>query len=1001
MTFRLQLLGLPKLVDQHMGLEAYLSTNKPTRLLAYMVARVDWEAFSTLEFLADLVGQTEKTSVVRTIFHRASKDLSELTSEQRSLVAGLFYKNFAGKYRSIIQNDVQEFRQAIQQSNWQKAVRLYHGEFLQGMKLEVSNTNEAESGLLNALASIRQELFESWLIARIKLVERYRKDPLVPGSVKDAIQDLTQLLAVSSRVENPELGKKLVGFAIDFALFAGEPHLARKWYDAYVESLPEGLEPDLEVTKLLESISSLGDVNHGEKINTLGFKGRGNEYEHLCELFANPNCRLLSILGPGGIGKSLLAAKLYNHEVFKQKQVLTSALGRFRDGLNHVSMRGVRSAQDAFRAIAAATKITFCQPSLPPQTELLHAFKGQERLIFLDNFEDALPFPEVRAFLNDVLFESPKIKFLVTSRERLEQLHPPLLIGLEERYELAGMNPQDAEILLVSLAEQEKPGSSKNLDEHVLQAFYNMVRGYPLLMELAAKNFGDQALNEHLSALLGHLDHKVFTQAQQVILEQSVARLPTKTQQAFYQLSVFPYRFTQDAAQNVSDCTLEHLNLLIRHSLVQRLEQGGMLHPVLRELAFATLEPTQQTALQEKHLEYHLKAVASNQEQIRWMHDLANLRLAWETLFRAANPNPDQIAEQAKLAQNLGLLVETRDLAGFTLKHALTPSHAQATAHLILAQLERRQNIGAAQLHLEQVAVSCKALNLIDLEPTLALEQGLNFLNHDLEAAKNAFETALHGFEKQQQPLGAAKSHRQLARVANEARQFEVAQQHLTAALTNLQHLNEPLEQANVLTVLGIVSIEQKDYLKARQFIHASTDLYTRIGVQSTQHFIALNNGTLGHIERDLGNFEASLDHYFAAREVFSGTNDQKNLGNVYAGIGAVQTQQRHIQESLESLDTALTLSSELGAPARQLENLYLIADALRFIGSQDGFRRSKGLVDWLIQSQHPALEQPVFENAQNLLLKLEINEVFSWGKELNEIVQAVLEYLKAILRQP
>jgi hypothetical protein len=114
-----------------------------------------------------------------------------------------------------------------------------------------------------------------------------------------------------------------------------------------------------------------------------------------------------------------------------------------------------------------------------------------------------------------------------------------------------------------------------------------------------------------------------------------------------------------------------------------------------------------------------------------------------------------------------------------------------------------------------------------------------------------------------------------------------------------------------------------------------------------------------------------------------------------------VQTQQRHIQESLESLDTALTLSSELGAPARQLENLYLIADALRFIGSQDGFRRSKGLVDWLIQSQHPALEQPVLENAQNLLLKLEINDVFSWGKELNEIVQAVLEYLKAILRQP
>lgn len=140
--------------------------------------------------------------------------------------------------------------------------------------------------------------------------------------------------------------------------------------------------------------------------------GRESELAHIAKLLANPACRLLTLVGPGGMGKTRLAL-----------QAASAEIGRYLDGVYFVPLAALKSAEFLVSAMAAALNFSFHGPA-EPKAQLLNYLRAKELLLSLDNFEHLLPAPEAEEqagseLLADILAGAAAVKILVTSRERL------------------------------------------------------------------------------------------------------------------------------------------------------------------------------------------------------------------------------------------------------------------------------------------------------------------------------------------------------------------------------------------------------------------------------------------------------------------------------------------------------------------------------------------------------------------------------------------------------
>jgi transcriptional regulator with XRE-family HTH domain len=136
--------------------------------------------------------------------------------------------------------------------------------------------------------------------------------------------------------------------------------------------------------------------------------GREPELAELAQLLLQPSCQLLSLLGPGGIGKTRLALenayRLYAH----QPPI-------FPDGVFFVQLASIESADLVVPAIADALAFTFSGPG-DPAIQLLNSLRRKKLFLLLDNMEHLIQGGEL---ISEILLRSPNIKILVTSRERL------------------------------------------------------------------------------------------------------------------------------------------------------------------------------------------------------------------------------------------------------------------------------------------------------------------------------------------------------------------------------------------------------------------------------------------------------------------------------------------------------------------------------------------------------------------------------------------------------
>jgi predicted ATPase len=339
-----------------------------------------------------------------------------------------------------------------------------------------------------------------------------------------------------------------------------------------------------------------------------------------------PACRLLTLTGSGGIGKTRLALML----------AAERATG-YPHGVWFVNLTPLGSAEGVVSAIADTFKLSSLGMADPKQA-LRNYLREKTLLLVLDNFEHVLEAAELVA---DILVTAPGVQVLATSRERLrlraERVYEVRGLPVPLDADLANADTFDAVRMFVACVRHTHP--QYTLDAADIPAVAQICRlaaGMPLGIELAAAWVPTLPVATIAAELAASLDLLETTmrdvperhRSARVVFEHSWNLLTVEEQALFGQLSVFRGGFTVHAVQEVAGATLSTLARLVDTSLLRAEPDGRYdLHELLRQFAAEELgaEPGAEERVRERHSAFYLALLQRKEPELKGRQQLAAL----------------------------------------------------------------------------------------------------------------------------------------------------------------------------------------------------------------------------------------------------------------------------------------------------------------------------------------------------------------------------------------
>lgn len=527
-----------------------------------------------------------------------------------------------------------------------QAVDLYYGRFLQEFFLGDS----AE--------------FEEWAVARREAWHQRALDALSDladyyeqhGNLAETRHCALRLLELDPWHE-PAHRQLMRVFALE-----GQRGAAIAQYEKCRRVLAEelGVEPSGETRELYEQIRVRNWTNRLEAglrneaphpISQLPaqltpFIGREQELADLGRLIADPACRCITLVGPGGIGKTRLAL-----------QAASNVRHDLVQNVTFVPLVTIESVEAVVPAIADALGLSFYGPA-SPRLQLLNYLRDKQMLLVLDNVEQLLaedPLQPSAAELFIEILQRADIKLLLTSRE-------PLNVQGEWVLEVGGLQiPEDdrteaiessaAVALFLQRAQRARVSFALRTEDRpgVVQ-LCRLVGGTPLALELAATWVRTLSVPEIVKEIEQNLDFLSASlrdlperhRSMRAVFDRSWEMLTAEEQSVLAELSVFHGRFQRQAAEQVAGASLAMLSALVAKSLVRRTDTGHYdLHELVRQYAAARLaERPSAQSVAERHSRYYLDwlgqsaAHLKDHRQKATVSELAaevdNLRAAWD-----------------------------------------------------------------------------------------------------------------------------------------------------------------------------------------------------------------------------------------------------------------------------------------------------------------------------------------------------------------------------------
>jgi len=718
------------------------------------------------------------------------------------------------------------------------------------------------------------------------------------------------------------------------------------------------------------------------------FVGREKEIAEIKRLL--PTTRLLTLTGPGGIGKTRLAL-----------QCSSEILDAYRDGIWFVDLAPLVDSALVPGSVAQlfGVKESAGQSLLGT---LCGYLRGRELLLVLDNCEHLLP---ACADLAEALVrDTARVSVIATSREALhvatERVFPVSELPLPDpKTDPGTIARADAARLFVDRARQHR--SRFDLEETRAQAVAEIcvrLDGNPLALELAAARVAVLPVEEIVRMLGqrfrlltgGSRDDLPRQQTLRAMIDWSYELLDDAEQKLFARLSVFAGGWTIAAAKVVgegegiaSDDVVYLLIALIEKSLVVADEDGDryrMLETV-REYARERLHGSgMEDAVRRRHRDHFLALAeeaepkVSGAEQADWLQQLEveheNLRasLDWSLGDAGTGGGLKLAGALQRFWQVRGHFSEGRRWVAALVTAGQDPRFSADRAKALngsgcLAYFQGDYS-AARELHEGSLALrralgdrSGVAASLSNLG-SVACDQG------EYAAARELFDESLAIRRELGNRIGIATSVKNLGTVAYSLGDYKAARAHFEESLAIRRELGEWWGIASSLDSLGSVAFAQGDYADARALSQESLGIRRQLGDRSG---IADCLGNLGGVAHALGDHAAAIELYRECLTILAELGDRGATALSLVGIASVIADLGGPLVAARLWGRAERLQEELGSvvsPTERQRYDRCIAAARTSSGDLSGFDRA-----W-VEGRNMPLEQ-----AMNLALKHAIEQ--------------------------
>ncbi|MCI0397212.1 MAG: tetratricopeptide repeat protein [Chloroflexi bacterium] len=717
--------------------------------------------------------------------------------------------------------------------------------------------------------------------------------------------------------------------------------LGAEWLEDFLRRAdyphPETLRHELFPPSALPSQSrivstptpALPAATHHLPAQTTPFIGREDELAAIARRLDDPDCRLVTLVGPGGIGKTRLAL-----QVAGEKQV------GYPHGVHFVSLASLNSADLLVSTIANAIHFTFFSGKTPTE-QLLSYLREKDMLLIMDNFEHLI---EGIDLLVEILENAPNTKLLVTSRERLnlrgewvfEVKGMPFpgksQNGRGTARSLEDLSHYSAIRLFVQSARRARADFALVEEDvpHVTR-ICQLVEGIPLGIELAAAWVRLLPCAEIAREIEQNYDFLAVSwrdiperhRSLQAVFEYSWNLLSAGERQATSKLSVFHGGFRRDAAAYVAGASLFALSTLVDKSFLHwtpgatagEANNRYEMHELLRLFAEEKLNEgpgrslnghfisQEKEAAQNRHCDYFagflqqqsagLKSDRQRETLDAINEELENVRIAWRWAVQQNNLQA--------IRHSMETLFTFYDVRSWAREGEETFSAAAAGVRA-LYEAENGLAIPGPAASNDELAA---------LLGQLRARQG-RFYHRlgDYVGAREILADCLETFQKLALPEEIIFTLNQLGQIAYRMGEYPEADRLCQESLTLCRELDDRWGMVSALETMGHVAEESGKYTEARQFCQEGLEISRQIGDRrGTATFL---NG-LGYVLWRLGDYDEAWRLCQESLAIYREIGDRRGIALALKNVGNVAYNIERYSEASEYYLEGLALCREIG----------------------------------------------------------------------------------------
>ncbi|RIK28635.1 MAG: hypothetical protein DCC55_38540 [Chloroflexi bacterium] len=686
-------------------------------------------------------------------------------------------------------------------------------------------------------------------------------------------------------------------------------------------------------------------------------------------MLEEPTCRLLTLVGPGGIGKTRLALRSAEGIVAAQADS-----GVFPQGVFFVPLDAVRDGDGILSAIISAVAEESGFPlstAAPLREQLLDFLRPKELLLVLDNFEHL---QQHATLLSAILTAAPEVKILVTSREMiaLQEAWSYSIAGLsvppsEEEAEEAALD-HDAVRLFVQCARRIQPGFSLAAEEAAVIRICQIVEGMPLAIELAAAWIKLLSCDQIAAEIERGIDFLAARyqniperhRSMRAVLEHSWRLLSPEERTVAAQLSVFRGPFSQEAAAAVAGASLPMIALLVEKAILRVRPDGGyQIHELTRQYASEQVE--QLDELRNAHSHYYatlagrLKTQMFGPQSKTAMDEFTaafdNLLSAWRWILQTIEQGRADPRSPTWLAQLTPALAEyyyakarfeegrqTFERASQTLAGADWPA-AQATdqspsdRQTVYAQLQIRISMLRCELgeHKAVIAQFERDLPLLEawndageLALAFALAGKAHYRRGERAEARTLLQQSLHYAQSAPDLLGQAIALNNLSHLAEDEGDYEETERLLQRCLAIYEKMGYASGMGATLCNLGYLYELQGLHDKALAYVQQSLAIAEE---QDDPASVMINIYHIAEYYRAHGRLQEALVEYRQSQKQALKLGQLRWVVLNLNGLAAIYAALHDVNRAIGYVYEALTLSLETASVTTALNTLALLAN--------------------------------------------------------------------------